>query len=86
MSPREAMERELNRVIRRLDVLHQALSDRPLDTELLAEARGQQRVLASLTAAVAKLQPAAPVVPLVENPLDALRRRRAERQAGSSGS
>ena len=31
---------------------------------------------------VAKLQPAAPVVPLVENPLDALRRRRAERQSG----
>ena len=39
-------------------------------------------MLASLTAAVAKLQPAAPVVPLVENLLDALRRRRAERQAG----
>jgi hypothetical protein len=82
LSPRDAMQRELNRVIARLDVLNAALADRPLDVELLAEARGQQRVLTSLTAAVAKLGPAAPVVPLAESPLDVLRRRRAERQVG----
>jgi hypothetical protein len=82
LSPREAMERELNRVIARLDVLHQALAERPLDVELLAELRGQARVLTSLTAALAKLGPAAPVVPLKENPLEALRRRRAEQREG----
>jgi hypothetical protein len=48
------MEREFTRVVARLDVLHGALADRPTDTELLAEARGQQRALISLSAALAK--------------------------------
>src|SRR5689334_4782589 len=55
LSPRDAIERELARTIGRLDVLHEALTERPLDVELLAEARGQQRSLAGLTAALGKL-------------------------------
>ena len=62
------MEREADRVVTRLDVLHRALTDRPLDVELLAELRGQARVLVALTAALGKLAPPAPVVPLAENP------------------
>ena len=81
LSPREAMERELNRVITRLDVLHQALAERPLDVALLAELRGQSRALVSLSTALGELGPAAPVVPLKENPLEALRRRREEQRA-----
>ena len=42
-------------MIARLDTLHAALEDRPTDTELLAEARGQQRALLSLSAALAKV-------------------------------
>jgi hypothetical protein len=61
LSPKDAMRREVNRVIARLDVLHAALGDRPTDTELLAEARGQQRVLVSLSAALGKLGVAGPV-------------------------
>ena len=84
LSPREAMEREVGRVIARLDTLHVALCSRPLDIELLAESRGQQRLLVALGQALAKTAPAAPVVQqLAGNPLEALRRRRAERQAGS---
>ena len=79
-SPREATERELSRTIARLDVLHAALAERPTDVALLAEARGQQRALTSLAAALARTAPPAQVVQL-KNPLDALRRRRAERQA-----
>ena len=77
------MEREFARVVARLDVLHAALADRPTDTELLAEARGQQRVLVALTAALGKLAPAAPVVPLKENPLERLRRDYEERRTAS---
>lgn len=81
LSPRDAMERELNRVIARLDVLDRALAERPLDVALLAESRGQSRALVSLSTALGKLAPAAPVVPLKENPLEALRRRREEQRA-----
>ena len=81
LSPREAMERELNRTIARLDVLHAALAGRPTDVALLAEARGQSRVLVALAAALAKTAAPAPVVPLAENPLQALRRRREEQRA-----
>ena len=81
LSPREAMERELSRTIARLDTLHAALAGRPLDIPLLAESRGQQRLLVALGQALGKLAPAAPVVPLAENPLEALRRRREEQGA-----
>jgi hypothetical protein len=40
-------------------------------------------VLVALTAALGKLAPAASVVPLKDNPLEALRRRRAERGTSS---
>ena len=43
-------------------------------------------MLIALLAAQAKHGAAAPVVPLVESPLEALRRRRAERQAGGPAS
>jgi hypothetical protein len=75
------MERELSRTIARLDVLHRALVERPLDVALSAEARGLARVLVSLTTALGKLAPPAPVVPIAENPLEALRRRREEQRA-----
>src|SRR4051794_39163139 len=52
LSPREAIEREIGRTIARLDVLDAALVDRPLDVEILAETRGQQRNLASLSVAL----------------------------------
>ena len=68
-------------MVTRLDVLHRALADRPLDVELLAELRGQARVLVALTAALGKLVPPAPVVPLAKNPLQALRRRREAQRA-----
>lgn len=83
ISPREAIERELNRTVSRLDRLAAAIEGRPTDLELLAEARGQQRALVQLSAALGKAAAvsgsAAPVVPLAENPLESLRRRRAER-------
>lgn len=84
LSPREAIEREIGRTIARLDVLDAALVDRPLDVEILAETRGQQRNLASLTAALARFGPVAPVVPINESPLDRLRRVREERLARRS--
>ena len=83
LSSREAMEREIGRVIARCDVLNAALADRPTDTELLAEARGQQRVLVSLAAALEKLKAAAPVTPLRPSPLDELRARHEARRYGS---
>ena len=85
LSPREAIDREIGRVIARLDVLHRALADRPLDVELLAEARGQQRVLTSLAAAAGKLAAPAPVVPVRVNPLHELRREIEERKARTTG-
>lgn len=83
LSPRDAMQREVNRVIARLDVLHQALVERPLDVELLSECRGQQRVLTSLAAALAKSAPATPATQIRENPLEALRRDIAARKAAA---
>lgn len=68
-------------MIARLDVLAEALVERPLDVELLAESRGQQRTLISLSAVLAKTGPVAPVLPLNENPLQRLRRVREERMA-----
>ena len=81
LSPRAAMERELGRVIARLDVLAAALDERPLDLEISAEARGLARTLTSLAAALEKLKPPAGVTPLKPNPLEELRARRAARQA-----
>ena len=77
------MERELGRVIARLDVLHQALEENPVDVELLAEARGQQRALTSLSAALEKMKPAGSVTPLQMSPLDRLRADYERRRYGS---
>jgi hypothetical protein len=81
LSPREALQREFDRVTRRLDVLHAAVEARPTDVELSAEQRGLQRILVPLSTALGRLAPAAPVVPLVESPLDRLRRERQDRAA-----
>ena len=81
-TPREMLEQEVTLVRDRLAVLGAALAGRPFDIELLAEIRGQQRVLVSLLTAAQKLAPAAPVTPIRRNPLHELRadleRRRAE--------
>ena len=84
LSPRDALQREFVRVVARLDVLHAAVEERPTDVELSAEQRGLQRVLVALTSALGKLAPPAPVVPLKENPLQALRRDVEERRAAAS--
>ena len=77
-APREMLEQEVTLVRDRLAVLGAALATRPFDIELLAEIRGQQRVLVSLLTTAHKLAPAAPAVPLKPNPLHEIR---AEREA-----
>jgi hypothetical protein len=72
------LEQEVALVRDRLAVLGAALAARPFDIELLAEIRGQRRVLVSLLTTAHKLAPPAPAVPLRANPLHALR---AEREA-----
>lgn len=81
---RGLLELELNRTRAHLEALAAALQAEPLNIGLLVERRGQVRTMASLLEALGKLSASAPVVP-IENPLEALRRRRAVRQAGSSG-
>ena len=80
---RGLLELELNRTRAHLEALAAALQAEPLNIGLLVERRGQVRTMASLLEALGKLRASAPVVP-IENPLEALRRRRAVRQAGSS--
>lgn len=81
-TPGDVLAGEILLVRERLAVLGAALEAKPLDIATLAEVRGQQRTLVSLLAAKSKHAAATPPAPMAENPLEALRRRRAERMAG----
>jgi hypothetical protein len=80
---RDLLIDELARVAARLDVLDEALRAEPTSTALLRAAAQQQGVAAKLLYRLDRTTPMAPVTP-IENPLEALRRRRAERMAGST--